>query len=243
MAINGAQSRPPGEGCGVGYFYQATTEGNECSRRIILEWSSGRSNERWEEWSQTARRKHENVEAGEWPGHCRGRSSMYTCSNPQDPPGLERMNSTKPHHVEGAAETSPPSVGETWGPGVSSRSASLCPAPPTRWPAVSFCSPLSVPCSPHQVARCFLLQPPLRALLPQHSPAKQSPNEIPHQRDLLSVLRLESGRAEAHLLLGPLCPPPTLLCGPAAGFLVTHMGSPTSLLQTPGDFILSVFKW
>lgn len=35
--IGGAQSRPRGEGCGAGYFYQATTEGNEHSHEIILE--------------------------------------------------------------------------------------------------------------------------------------------------------------------------------------------------------------
>lgn len=35
--ISGAQSQPPGEGCGAGYFYQVTTEGNKHSHEIILE--------------------------------------------------------------------------------------------------------------------------------------------------------------------------------------------------------------
>lgn len=47
--INGAQSRPPGERCGIGYFYPATTEGNERG------WSSGCGNERWREWRQPDR--------------------------------------------------------------------------------------------------------------------------------------------------------------------------------------------
>lgn len=51
--INGSQRRLPAEGCGVGYFYQATTEKNERGQEIIVEWSSGCGNVRRGEWRQT----------------------------------------------------------------------------------------------------------------------------------------------------------------------------------------------
>lgn len=132
--VNEAQSRPPGEGCGAGYFCQAATRDNECGQEIISEWSSGCGQEGWGQRRQTVT-EHENVGAGEW------RVTGWT-----DPPSpqaavplaprtpsahvrqLGRMNGPRPHSQE-AHETSLPFVGPALEGQVSHLTAPLCACP------------------------------------------------------------------------------------------------------------------
>lgn len=133
--INGAQSRPPGEGCGIGYFYPATTEGNERG------WSSGCGNERWREWRQPGRSMKMwgpgggRVTGGTGPPSPRAAAPCAPGNPLSLPPHhvsqLERINSTKPHCTEGRLETSLQSVGEAkGGRGLLSQPLSV-PCPPS----------------------------------------------------------------------------------------------------------------